>query len=148
VGAGFSRASRAEVGSSPKLSSQGPFVNPGLAQLKAVLLRRFLAVKDWPFDAFDLYNRTEVACAKDSSLRIPDRCKECAVTQKVQATKALSGMKQSATDGCAARAVVESAVNAFPLASDQSSILAVRPALHNHRPPIVAERKFCFRQVH
>jgi len=44
-------------------------------------------------------------------------------------------MKQSATDGCAARAVVESAVNAFSLASDQSSIPAVRPALHNHRYP-------------
>jgi hypothetical protein len=44
--------------------------------------------------------------------------------------------------------VVKSAVNAFPLASHQSSILAIRPALHNHRPPTVAERKFCFRQVH
>jgi hypothetical protein len=36
-----------------------PFVNPVFAKLKAVLLGRFLAVKDRPFDAFDLHNRAE-----------------------------------------------------------------------------------------
>jgi len=39
-------------------------------------------------------------------------------------------------------------VNALLLASDMPSILAVRPALHTRRPPSVAERKFCLRQVH
>src|SRR5437867_1934427 len=34
-------------------------------------------------------------------------------------------------------------VNALSLASDRPSILAVRPVLHTHRPPSVAEHKFC-----
>ena len=38
-------------------------------------------------------------------------------------------------------------VNALALASEPSSNLAVRPALHTRRPPSEAERKFCFRQV-
>jgi hypothetical protein len=41
-----------------------PFVNPVFAQLKAVLFGGFLAVKDRPFDAFDLYNRTEATWAQ------------------------------------------------------------------------------------
>lgn len=38
-------------------------------------------------------------------------------------------------------------VNALPLASERSSNLAVRPALRNHHPPSVAERRCGFRRV-
>jgi hypothetical protein len=76
----------------------------------------------------------------------------CLIVVKVPAnpyvTK-LEGSCESATHFEGSLAVaVESAVNAFPLASDLPSILVVRPALQTHRPPTVAERKSWFRQVH
>jgi hypothetical protein len=40
-----------------------PLINPVFAELEAVLFRRFLPVKDRPFDAFDLYNRAEAGWA-------------------------------------------------------------------------------------
>jgi hypothetical protein len=41
-----------------------PLVDPVFAQLKAMLLGFFLAFKDRPIDAFDLYNRTEATWAQ------------------------------------------------------------------------------------
>jgi hypothetical protein len=43
-----------------------PFVNPRLAQLKAVLLGFFLAVEDNPSDASDFYDRPKMASAKSA----------------------------------------------------------------------------------
>jgi hypothetical protein len=40
-----------------------PVINPFFTELEAVLLRRFLAVRDRPLDAFDLYNRAEASWA-------------------------------------------------------------------------------------
>jgi hypothetical protein len=48
-----------------------PFVNPGFTQLKAMPLGFFLAVEDKASDASDFYDRTEMASAKDSPLRVP-----------------------------------------------------------------------------
>jgi muramoyltetrapeptide carboxypeptidase LdcA involved in peptidoglycan recycling len=48
-----------------------PLVNPAFAQLKAVLLCRFLAVKERPLDAFDFYKRAEAARKEDRALRVP-----------------------------------------------------------------------------
>ena len=42
-----------------------PLVNPAFAQLKAVLLCRFLAVKERPLDAFDFYKRAQTARTED-----------------------------------------------------------------------------------
>src|SRR4030095_4841596 len=48
-----------------------PFVDPGLAQLKAVLLGLFLAVEDHAPDASNFYDRAKPASAEDSALRVP-----------------------------------------------------------------------------
>jgi hypothetical protein len=45
-----------------------PFVNPRLAQLKAVLLGFFLAVEDNPSDASDFYDRPKTTSPEDSAL--------------------------------------------------------------------------------
>ena len=41
-----------------------PLIDPLLAKPKAVLFRRFLAIKDMTLDAFDFYNRAEAAYTK------------------------------------------------------------------------------------
>ena len=48
-----------------------PFVDPGLAQLKAVLLGLFLAVEDRAPDVSNFYDRAKLASAEDSPLRVP-----------------------------------------------------------------------------
>ena len=48
-----------------------PFVDPGLAQLKAVLLGLFLAVKYNASEEPNIYDRAKLASAKDSALRVP-----------------------------------------------------------------------------
>jgi hypothetical protein len=48
-----------------------PFVDPGLAQLKAVLLGLFLAVEDHAPDVSNFYDRAKLASAEDSPLRVP-----------------------------------------------------------------------------
>ena len=53
------------------VDGQWPFVNPVFAQLKTVLLCRFLAVKDRSLDAFDFYDRAEAAGTEDGALRVP-----------------------------------------------------------------------------
>jgi hypothetical protein len=48
-----------------------PFVDPGLAQLKAVLLGLFLAVEDHAPDASNFYDRAKLPSAEDCALRVP-----------------------------------------------------------------------------
>src|SRR5262245_49509234 len=54
----------------PRLRTVKTVVNPILAQLEAILLRCFFAIKDRPFDAPHLYNRTKATRAKDNALRV------------------------------------------------------------------------------
>src|SRR4030095_5078265 len=48
-----------------------PFVDPGLAQLKAVLLGLFLAVEDHAPNASNFYDRAKLTSAEDSALGVP-----------------------------------------------------------------------------
>jgi hypothetical protein len=58
-----------------------PLINPLFTQFESVLFCFFFAVKDRPFNTFDLYNGAEAAWAQDNALRVPVKsgCKRLAL---------------------------------------------------------------------